>query len=100
MSKYPDEALEVLSEIYRLFGNVPRLKILLRLNQGEATAGELTEAAGLSQSATSHQLRDLKQARIIKSRKAGLYVFYSLADNHIVGILQTGLDHLSEVDNG
>ena len=88
------EDLERLSEIYKLFGSVPRLRILLQLNEGESVVGELSKAAGLGQSATSHQLKDLKQGRIIKSRKEGINVYYSLDDDHIVKMLENGLEHI------
>ncbi len=85
---------ERLSEIYKLFGSVPRLKILLRLSEGECVASELAEAAEISQSATSHQLKELKHCRIVKSRKDGMNVFYSLDDSHIVKLLESGIEHI------
>ena len=81
-------------EIYKLFGSVPRLKILLHLNKGECIASKLAEVAGISQSATSHQLKDLKKSRIIKSRKVGMNVFYRLSDQHIVKMLESGIEHV------
>jgi ArsR family transcriptional regulator, lead/cadmium/zinc/bismuth-responsive transcriptional repressor len=83
-----------LEEIYKLFGSVPRLKILVRLSKGECGVTELCEVAGLTQSATSHQLKDLKQCRVVKSRKEGLNVYYSLDDDHIVKILESGIEHI------
>jgi ArsR family transcriptional regulator, lead/cadmium/zinc/bismuth-responsive transcriptional repressor len=83
-----------LEEIYKLFGSAPRLKILIRLSKGECGVTELCEVAELTQSATSHQLKDLKQCRIVKSRKEGLNVFYSLDDDHIVKILESGIEHV------
>ncbi len=85
---------ERLSEIYKLFGSIPRLKILLRLSEGECVASELAETAELSQSATSHQLKELKHCRIVKARKDGMNVFYSLDDNHIVKLLESGMEHI------
>ncbi|MCL2675942.1 MAG: metalloregulator ArsR/SmtB family transcription factor [Firmicutes bacterium] len=84
-----------LEEIYKLFGSAVRLKILLRLEGGECHAGELAEVCGLSQSATSHQLKDLRQHNIIKARKDGMNVFYSLADSHIIKMLSSGLEHIT-----
>ncbi len=86
-----------LEEIYKLFGSVPRIKMLLRLSSGEATASELGEASGLSQSAASHQIKDLKRGRIIKARREGLYLFYSLDDSHIVRLLENGIEHVKGV---
>ena len=83
-----------LEEIYKLFGSAPRLKILIRLSKGECGVTELCQLAELTQSATSHQLKDLKQCRIVKSRKDGINVYYSLDDNHIVEILESGIEHV------
>ncbi len=88
------EDFERLSEIYKLFGSVPRLKILLTLSQGECVASQLAEAAEISQSAASHQLKELKHCRIVRSRKDGMNVFYSLDDNHIVKLLESGIEHI------
>lgn len=90
-----EDELSRLTEIYRLFGSIPRLKILLHLNNGECVASDLALASGLSQSATSHQLKELKQSHIIKARKEGMNVFYSLDDNHIVQLLENGLNHIT-----
>lgn len=91
-----DDDFERLSEIYKLFGSVPRLKILIKLSHGEASATELCDAAGISQSATSHQLKELRSGRVIKSRKDGLNVFYSLDDSHIAKMLKSGIEHIKE----
>lgn len=89
-----EEDFSRLEEIYKLFGSTPRLKILIRLSKGECAVSELCEVAGLTQSATSHQLKDLKQCRIVRCRKDGLNVYYSLDDNHIVEILESGIEHV------
>ena len=91
-----ESELHKLEQIYKLFGSVPRLKILLRLERGECAAGELAEACGLSQSAASHQLKDLRAANIISSRKEGMNVFYLLSDHHIIKMLADGLAHARE----
>ncbi len=89
------EEFEKLSEIYKLFACVTRLKILTHLaNFGESSASSLAEAASLSNSAASHQLKDLRAARIIKSRKEGKSVFYTLDDHHILHLLKTGIEHI------
>ena len=92
--KFNNEELGRLTEIYRLFASVPRIRILIHLNNGECSVNELSEISGISQSATSHQLKDLKQSRIIRSRKEGMNVFYSLADRHIVEMLESGIEHV------
>ncbi len=84
---------EKLVEIYKLFACNARLKILVKLSTGEFGASELAEFACISQSAASHQLKDLKKSRVIKSRKVGKNVYYSLDDHHILHILRTGLEH-------
>lgn len=85
-----------LEEIFKMFGNKARLKILFELHKGEKTVNELAEAGGLKQSATSHQLKDMKASRLIKSQKRGLNVFYSLCDQHIIEILRSAFDHISQ----
>lgn len=94
-----EEELFELEEIYKAFGSVPRLKMLIYLKgceskKCECTVTKLAEVAGLSQSATSHQLKDLKAKKIIKSRKEGLNIFYSLKDSHIFKIIESGLAHI------
>lgn len=83
-----------LEEIYKAFGSMPRLKILIKLSKGECIASDLAKIAGLSQSATSHQLKELKLKKIIKNRKDGLNIYYSLQDRHIVKILNSGIQHI------
>lgn len=87
-----------LAEMYRLFGSVPRLKIICALRDGERTVSELMEAVGLSQSAVSHQLRDMKYSHIVKSRRDGLNICYSLDDSHILGILGAGIEHIEHME--
>ena len=89
-----DQDFERLSAIFKLFGSAPRLKILLCLHGGEQGVRALQRASGLTQSATSHQLRDLKAGRIIRSRKAGQQVFYALDDSHIFSLLESGIEHV------
>ena len=90
-----DEFFE-LEEIYKAFGSIPRLKILMHLRDGESIASELSKVSGLSQSATSHQLKDLKMKKIIKSRKEGLNIYYSLQDKHIFKIIECAVEHIQE----
>ena len=78
----PEEELQDLAEFFKVFGDATRLKILYVL--------------GMSQSAISHQLRVLKQMDLVKNRREGKTIFYSLADSHIVTILSQGLDHIEE----
>ncbi len=92
-----ESEFEKLQEIYKLFACNARLKILVKLSSGEYNASELAEFAQLTQSAASHQLKDLKKSRVIKSRKEGKNVIYSLADHHILHILTTGIEHVKGV---
>ncbi len=85
---------EKLAEIFKMVGCVTRLKILIKLSEGECSATEIALAVELSQSAASHQLKDMKNCRLIKSRKDGQKVYYSLDDHHILDLLKTGLDHV------
>ena len=87
-----------LEQIYKMLGSAVRLKILLSLEAGERSAGQLAEVCGLSQSAASHQLKDLRQYKIIKSRKEGMNVFYSLQDRHILEMLLVGVEHINEIN--
>ncbi len=96
--KILDVNYEELAEIYRLLSSVPRLKILIHLGSGEATVGELSELTGLTQSATSHQLKELRNCRIVQTRRDGLNIYYSLYDNHIISLLNMGTAHVQGVD--
>ena len=88
-----DELIEM-AELFKMFGDSTRIKILCLLIEGEKCVQEITDAAGSSQSAVSHQLRLLKQARLVRSRRNGKQIFYSLADDHVKTILQMGLEHV------
>lgn len=94
MQNINEVKIEKLAEIYKLLGNTSRLRILLLLVKGEFSASEIANVSHLSQAAASHQLKELKVARIIKSRKEGLNVFYSLDDWHITEILECGINHI------
>ena len=89
-----EDELSRLAEIYKLFGSVPRLRILLALKEKPCSVNELTEIIGISQPATSHQLKDMKLAKIVKSRKSGRTITYSLQDDHISKTLEIGIQHL------
>ena len=91
-------AKEELAEIYRLLSSVPRLKILIHLSGGEATVSELSELTGLTQSATSHQLKELRNCRIVHTRRDGLNIYYSIYDNHIISLLNMGQAHVKGID--
>ena len=92
----PMEELEDLEEFFKVFGDVTRLKILIALRCSEMCVYDIAALLNMSQSAISHQLRVLKQLDLVKNRREGKTIFYSLADDHIMTILSQGLDHIEE----
>ena len=90
-----DELIEM-AELFKMFGDSTRIKILSVLFAGEKCVQEITDATGSSQSAVSHQLRLLKQARLVRSRRSGKQIFYTLADDHVKTILGMAREHLEE----
>jgi ArsR family transcriptional regulator len=88
--------LDRLADFYKIFGDSTRLKILSALLQGEMCVGTITEVLEMTQSSISHQLRTLKRARLIKSRKEGKWVYYSINDEHVQIIYEMGLSHIKE----
>lgn len=91
-----EEVLYELAEIFKVFGDSTRIKILCSLFEGEMCVCDMAELLGVSQSAVSHQLRVLKQARLVKFRREGKIVYYSLADDHVKHIFNEGLNHVLE----
>jgi ArsR family transcriptional regulator len=91
-----EEELIEMAELFKVFGDSTRIKILCILFDGEKCVQEITDAAGASQSAVSHQLRILKQARLVKNRRQGKQVCYCLADDHVKTILGMAKEHLEE----
>ena len=91
-----EELLYDLAELYKVFGDTTRIKILYVLFEAEMCVCDIAMLLGMSQSAISHQLRVLKQARLIKNRREGKTVFYSLADEHVRSIINQGFDHIQE----
>ncbi len=88
--------LQELSLFFKVFGDETRLKIIIALSEKELCVQHLSDRIEISQSAVSHQLRILKQNKIVKYRKLGKQVFYSLDDNHVSNIIKNGLEHISE----
>ncbi|WP_295586345.1 helix-turn-helix transcriptional regulator [uncultured Oscillibacter sp.] len=96
-SKMPGEdTLYDLTELFRIFGDSTRVRILYVLLESEMCVCDLAALLGMTQSAISHQLRALKNARLVKARRDGKTVFYALADQHVKAILDQGLEHVSE----
>ena len=97
MHEMPDEdTLYALSELFKVFGDSTRIRILYALYEAEVCVCDLAEVLHMSQSAVSHQLKNLKTARLIKSRREGKQVFYSLADDHVATIIAVGREHIEE----
>jgi len=92
----PEEELQDLADFFKVFGDPTRLKILYVLLCSEMCVYDIATVLGMSQSAISHQLRVLKQMDLVKNRREGKTIFYSLADDHITTILSQGLDHIEE----
>ncbi len=92
----PDEIIHDLADLFKIFGDPTRVRILYTLAAGELCVCDIASVLGMSQSAISHQLRILKGTRLVKFRREGKTVYYSLADSHVETILQQGLDHVKE----
>ena len=98
MDRMPDEeTLYDLAELFKVFGDSTRVKILCVLFEAEMCVCDIAELLSMSQSAISHQLRSLKQSRLVKARREGKTVFYSLADGHVRTILDQGMEHVAEL---
>lgn len=91
-----DEELEHLALIYNLLGNPTRLKIVMALKSSEMCVCDLAAFIGLSESAVSHQLRRLKDLALVKKRRAGQILYYTLDDDHVSDLLEIGLEHIRE----
>ena len=91
-----EDKLIEMAELFKMFGDSTRIKILCGLFEGEKCVQEITDASGSSQSAVSHQLRLLKQARLVRCRRKGKQIYYSLADDHVKTILGMAKEHLEE----
>ena len=90
------ETMEAIAELFKGFADSTRVHILSLLAQRELCVTDIAEAVALSQSAISHQLRLLRQMHLIKFRREGKNILYSLADDHVKTILQMGLEHVLE----
>ncbi|HJB42145.1 MAG TPA: metalloregulator ArsR/SmtB family transcription factor [Candidatus Gemmiger avicola] len=91
-----EETLYDLAELFRIFGDTTRIKILYALFESELCVGDMAQALGMTQSAVSHQLRVLKSSKLVKFRREGKTVFYSLDDDHVRSILSLGMEHVEE----
>ena len=94
-----DELLCDLSDLFKVFGDTTRTKILFALLDTELCVCAIAELLGMTQSAISHQLRTLKEANLVANRREGKTIYYFLADDHVKTILANGFEHLIEVRN-
>ena len=92
-----EEVLYDLAELFKVFGDSTRIRILFVLFEAEVCVCDLAEALSMTQSAVSHQLKILKQNKLVRSRREGKSVFYSLADAHVRTIINQGLEHVCEM---
>lgn len=91
-----DELLCDLGDLFKVFGDTTRIRILYSLFESELCVCAIAELLGMTQSAISHQLKVLKDARLISNRRAGKTIIYFLADNHVRSIIGQGFEHLTE----
>ncbi|MBQ5472915.1 MAG: winged helix-turn-helix transcriptional regulator [Treponema sp.] len=97
LEEMPDEdTLLDLAELFKIFGDSSRIKILFVLLEQELPVNLIAETLGMTQSAVSHQLRILKTNGLVKFRRDGKNLFYSLSDDHVTSILTLGLEHIAE----
>lgn len=91
-----EELLYDLADLFKIFGDTTRIKILFALREAELCVSDIAELLTMNQSAVSHQLKILKQSKLVKFRRMGKTIWYSLADNHVVTIIDQGMDHIEE----
>ena len=91
-----EEEISDLSDLFKVFGDSTRLKILFVLFEAEVCVCDLAELLSMTQSAISHQLKVLKQSKLVNSRREGKSIFYSLADGHVRSIIAQGREHIEE----
>jgi ArsR family transcriptional regulator len=92
----PEERLYDLAEVFRVFGDTTRIRILYVLFERELCVCDIAKLLGMTQSAVSHQLRILKDAKLVRFRREGKTVFYTLDDDHVRSVLELGMEHVLE----
>ena len=99
LDKQPaEEELYDLAELFKVFGDSTRIRILHALLETELCVGDMAQILNLSQSAVSHQLKILKDAKLVRFRREGKIIFYALDDEHVRNILSMGVEHVEEED--
>ena len=91
------EIIESLSKLFKVFGDLTRIKILWALNVHELCVLDICEVLGMTKSAVSHQLSTLKEAKLVRARREGKEVYYSLDDEHVKEIFETGIIHVTHI---
>ena len=91
-----DEILFDLADLFKVFGDSTRLRIMNVLFNGPTSVGEIAQALDMSQSAISYQLKSLKDNNLVSSKRSGKSIYYELADDHVKTIFMTGLEHIKE----
>ncbi len=94
--KMEENMLYDLADLFKLFGDSTRIRILYTLYEEELSVGEIAEQLGMTISAVSHQLRVLKQGKLVKSKREGKQIYYSLDDDHVKTIIAMGREHIEE----
>ena len=94
--KNKEDMVYDLADLFKMFGDSTRLNIMMSLSKVEMCVGDLTESLGMTQSAVSHQLTILRGMKLVKSRREGKNMYYSLADSHVEDILRIGIEHICE----
>lgn len=96
-SEMPDlEVLFDLADLFKVFGDSTRLRIMFTISDNETSVQKIAEALNMEQSTVSHQLRVLRQNKLVRVRRDGKQIYYSLDDGHVKKIIETGLDHILE----
>lgn len=91
-----DELLQDLGDLFKVFGDTTRIKIMYALYEGEMCVCAISELLGMTQSAISHQLKTLKDANLVSARREGKEIYYSLSDDHVKSIIAEGYEHITE----
>lgn len=96
MTRLNEDVIYNLAELFKVFGDSTRIRILILLSKKEANVNEIAKELKMNQSAISHQLKNLKQSKLIKNRRDGQAIYYSLDDDHVAKIIELGIAHVNE----
>ena len=92
----PEELLQDLGDLFKVFGDTTRIRIMYALYEGEMCVCAISELLNMTQSAISHQLKTLKDANLVSARRDGKEIYYSLSDEHVKSIIAEGFEHITE----